>query len=116
MSVPCKCYTFQDYMNRMSTQRLCLANTCYLNNVCQKQKCAFETAQYNQQRVYSLMCKHPELFPIISATVGVGYSAAQQRQYSNMFWKRLGSSMTTGSNWRGFGATSNPGSEVRYTS
>ena len=115
MSIPYRCFTFQDYLNRISTQRLALPNVCYLNAVCQSQKCAREVAQYNQQRVYSQMCRHPELFPLISSTYNIGLTEAQQRMYSNMFWRRLGSAMTTGTNLPGFGATSITGSEVPFT-
>ncbi len=110
------CRTFQNYNNYATTQQYILPNVCRQNNCIQAQRCAFETAQYNQQRIYTLMTRQPELFPIVSTTQCVGLNDAQKRQYSNMWWRRLGSQMTTGANWHGFGATAITGSEVPYTS
>ncbi len=109
------CRTFQNYNNYASTQQLILPNICAQNRIIQGQQCAFQTAQYNQQRVYTLMTRQPELFPIISTTQSVNLTAQQQRQYSNMWWRLLGAQMKTGANWPGFGATAITGSDVPYT-
>ena len=110
------CRTFQNYNNYASTQQVILPNVCRQNQCIQAQRCAFETAQYHQQRMYTLMTRNPELFPIISTTQCVGLNDFQKRQYSNMWWRRLGSQMSTGANWRGYGATAITGSDVPYTS
>jgi hypothetical protein len=110
------CRTFQNYNNYAQNISVILPNICAQNKCVQNQQCRFQTAQYNQQRIYTLMTRNPELFPIVSTTQCVGLSDQQKRQYSNMWWRRLGSQMTTGTNWNGFGATAITGSEVPYTS
>jgi hypothetical protein len=109
------CRTFQNYNNYSINQQVILPNICNHNRIIQNQQCAFQTAQYNQQRIYTLMTRNPELFPIVSTTQGLGLSVEQQRQYSNIWWRRLGSQMTTGANWQGFGATAITGSNIPFT-
>jgi hypothetical protein len=115
MSTPCKCVTYQNYNNYTINQQICLPNVCRLNRICQQQKCALQTAHYNVQRRYTQMCRNPQNFPIISWTQCNGLTPAQQRLYSNMWWRRYGSQMSTGTNLIGFGATAITGSEVPYT-
>ncbi len=109
------CRTFQNYNNYTQTQSLILPNICTQNKCIQNQQCNYQTAQYNQQRLYSLMTRYPELFPIVLTTQCIGLNAEQQRQYSNIWWRRLGAQMSTGTNWKGFGATAITGSEVPFT-
>jgi hypothetical protein len=114
-TVPYKCRTFQNYNNYMQTQQIPLPNICYLNRICQKQACVRQIYQYNSQRNYSNMTRNPQDYPIISWTQQNGLTPAQQRLYSNMWWRRMGSQMTTGTNLIGFGATAITGSDVPYT-
>lgn len=91
----------------------CKNNPC----ICQKTICIqnnkFINAQYKQQLKYSKMCRNPQKFPIISTTKHINLPKNYQRIYSNMWWKRLGSSQSTPtvSGWPSIALT---GSEIPY--
>ncbi len=109
------CRTFQNYNNYMENQRIILPNICRQNRIIQAQQCALQRAQNIVQRRYTQMSRNPQNFPIISSTQYICLTPEQQRQYSNMWWRRYGSQMSTGTNLIGFGATAITGSEVPYT-
>ena len=85
--------------------------------VCQKNICIqngkFIKKQYEQQLKYSKMCRNPQNFPIITSVIHINLPKNYQRRYSNMWWKRLGSSQSTPtvSGWPGMAIT---GSEIPY--
>jgi hypothetical protein len=73
----------------------------------------FIKKQYEQQIRYSNMCKNPQQFPIITSVKQINLPKRYQRRYSNMWWRRLGSSQSTPtvSGWPSIALT---GSEIPY--
>ena len=57
---------------------------------------------------------YPERFPIISSVKNKNLTLAQQRAYSNLWWKQFGTSqcLPVNNNWGGFYLV---GSDVPYT-
>jgi hypothetical protein len=60
------------------------------------------------------MRRFPERFPLISSTQNINLTPAEQRIYSNMWYRQFGTSqaMPVNDNWGGFYVV---GSEVPYT-
>ena len=67
-----------------------------------------------QQNLYTMMRLYPERFPIISSVKNKNLTLAQQRAYSNLWWKQFGTSQSlpVNNNWGGFYLV---GSDVPYT-
>lgn len=67
-----------------------------------------------QQNLYTMMRLYPEKFPIISSVKNKNLNLAQQRAYSNLWWKQFGTSQSlpVNNNWGGFYLV---GSDVPYT-
>ena len=68
-----------------------------------------------QQNLYTMMRLHPEKFPIISSVKNLNLTLAQQRAYSNRWYRQFGTSQALPVN-DNFGGFYCPGSEVPFTS
>jgi hypothetical protein len=112
----CTTYKFQSYdpltFGKVITYHRPIS--CAIQKNCDINQCNFNKFVWNQQNTYALMRRFPEKFPIIPWTSENGLTPGEQRQYSTMFWKRLGTSqnLPVNNNWGGFAIT---GSEVPYT-
>jgi hypothetical protein len=110
------CHRFQSYDAATLGQnvKICTPNSCRLQLKCAKSNCQFNNYVYAQQNLYAKMRRQPELFPIISWVNGMNLTPAQQRAYSNMWYRQFGTSqaMPVNDNWGGFYVV---GSEVPYT-
>jgi hypothetical protein len=112
----CSCYKFQSY-NRLTfgeNVKICSPNTCKLAQKCRNSQYNFTKYVNNQQNLYTLMRRRPELFPIISWTQNMNLTPEQQRAYSNLWYRQFGTSqaLPVNDNWGGFYVV---GSEVPYT-
>ncbi|MBT3407225.1 hypothetical protein HN415_00935 [Candidatus Woesearchaeota archaeon] len=67
-----------------------------------------------QQNLYAMMRRFPEKFPIISSVKQINLTLAQQRQYSNMWYRQFGTSQALPVN-DNFGGFYLVGSDVPYT-
>ena len=92
----------------------------FVSNLAQKVNCNYDKIfrmrkMNNQQNLYTTMRLNPEKFPIISSVKNINLTLPQQRYYSNLWWRKLGTSQSISVNdvW---GGSSIAGSEVRYTS
>ena len=67
-----------------------------------------------QQDLYANMRRQPEKYPIISWVKNMNLTPAEQRQYSNLWYRQFGTSqaLPVNDNWGGFFIA---GSEVHYT-
>lgn len=112
----CSCYRFQSYnsSNFGKNIKSCVPITCKLNQKCNNSQYNFEKYVLNQQNLYALMRRKPELFPIISSVKEINLTPGQQREYSNLWYRQFGTSQALPANdvWGGFFI---PGSEVPYT-
>ena len=68
-----------------------------------------------QQNLYTMMRLYPEKFPIISSVKKINLTLAQQRAYSNRWYRQFGTSQALPVN-DNFGGFYCPGSEVPFTS
>jgi hypothetical protein len=115
-SMKCGCATFQSYNNFTFGKEIKLCNLLPLwNNIlCQNNQNAKLRKIIRQQDLYALMRRRPELFPITSYVQQMNLSLADQRRYSNMWYRQFGTSQALPVNdvWGGFYVV---GSEVPYT-
>jgi hypothetical protein len=112
----CSCQRFQSY-NRINFGQVvneCSPNTCNLQRNCNTNNINFQKFVINQQNLYALMRRRPELFPIISSVKNIHLTPAQQRAYSNLWYRQFGTSqaLPANDNWGGFYL---PGTETPYT-
>jgi len=107
------CYktVYQDYNNYARNQVIVAYNKCAYNKSICIQQAQFIQKQFQQQLKYSKMCREPASFPLISTSQKINLPPNYQRLYSNMWWRRLGSSQSTPtvSGWPGMAIT---GSDV----
>lgn len=105
---------FQNYNNYNTNLITYSPYPCLVNNTICIQNDKFINKQFKQQIKYSNMCKFPNKFPITSNTQKINLSKSNQRIYSNLWWRRLGSSQSTPtvSGWPGIAIT---GSDVPYS-
>lgn len=112
----CSCHKFQSY-NRFNYAKdisICSPITCKISQICRNNEYKFNKYVYNQQNLYALMRHKPEIFPIINSVKEINLTPAQQRSYSNMWYRQFGTSqaLPVNDNWGGFYLV---GSEVPYT-
>ena len=88
--------------------------SCNVQAICSKNQYKFSQYVLNQQNTYALMRRRPELFGLIPWVSNNGLTPAEQKQYSMLFWRQLGTSNSLPVNdvWSG---TFIPGSETPYT-
>jgi hypothetical protein len=112
----CSCDRFQSYNRNTFGQniKLCSPITCKVNQKCNNSNYQFQKYVLNQQNLYALMRRRPELFPIITSVKEISLSLREQRAYSNLWYRQFGTSqaLPANDNWGGFYL---PGSEVPYT-
>ena len=107
---------FQSYdrLTLGQVQKTCSANTCTNIRTCCRNQYKFQQYVQAQQDLYGLMRRFPERFPLIGFQKIDGLTPAEQRQYSNNWYRQFGTSqaMPANDNWGGFYVV---GSEVPYT-
>ena len=115
-NVSCGCYNFQDYTKPFSAilKKDCALSQIWQNVLCQNAKNAQIRRVIKQQDLYTTMRRNPQLFPIISTVKMMNLSLANQRKYSNMWYRQFGTSqaLPVNDNWGGFFL---PGSETPFT-
>jgi hypothetical protein len=109
-------YTFQSYdpTNFGQDVRVCLPSLCSLNLNCGLNQQNYQNYVLKQQNLYALMRRRPELFPIISSVKEINLSPADQRRYSNLWYRQFGTSQALPAN-DNFGGFYVVGSEVPFT-
>ena len=112
----CSSAKFQSYNRNNFGQVINIStpNTCLVNRELRNQQYKFDKYVLKQQDLYQMMRLYPEKFPLISTTYTNNLTPAQQRIYSNMWYRQFGTSqaMPVNDNWGGFYLV---GSEVPYT-
>jgi len=112
----CTCKISQSYnrLNFGENIKVCTPISCNIKKICDKNEYRFRKYVLNQQDLYALMRRKPELFPIISSVKEINLTLHQQRAYSNLWYRQFGTSqaLPVNDNWGGFYL---PGSEVPYT-
>ena len=115
-TLKCSCHKFQSYNAATFGQnvKICTPISCNVKTICNNNQYQFQKYVLNQQNLYALMRRKPELFPIITSVKEIGLTLPQQRAYSNLFYRQLGTSqaLPANDNWGGFYLV---GSEVPYT-
>ena len=107
------CNKFQSYETGLN-YNLCSPISCNVQKICSKNQYKFQQYVLNQQNLYALMRRRPELFPIISSVKEINLTLAQQRAYSNLWYRQFGTSqaLPANDNWGGFFL---PGTETPWT-
>lgn len=112
----CSCAKFQSYnaVNFGSVVNTCTPISCNVQKICNKNNYKFQKYVLDQQNLYALMRRKPELFPIITTVKNIGLSIPNQRAYSNLWYRQFGTSQSlpVNDNWGGFYL---PGSDVPFT-
>ena len=87
---------------------------CKLQQGCNLNEINYQKYVLRQQNLYAVMRRYPQRFPIISWVKEMNLTIGEQRAYSNMFYRQLGTSqaLPVNDNWGGFYVV---GSEVPYT-
>jgi hypothetical protein len=115
-AMKCGCDTFQSYNTPTFGKDIKLCNLLPLWNriLCQNNQNAKLRKIIRQQDLYALMRRRPELFPITTYVQQMNLSLADQRRYSNLWYRQFGTSQALPVNdvWGGFYVV---GSEVPYT-
>jgi len=112
----CSCHKFQTYSRIRFAEEIsiCTPISCKISQICRNNQYKFDKYVNNQQNLYTLMRHKPESFPIIDSVKKINLTPAQQRQYSNMWYRQFGTSqaLPVNDNWGGFYLV---GSDVPYT-
>lgn len=119
----CQKWNFQNYQNYEQKQTLYLPNECFVNDIIQSQECQQQKAYNRAQNLLHQYRVNPQKFPITSWTSQNGLTKAQQRQYSNYWYRQIGASNACGSVQPGYPYSVNNnwpasaivGSQVSYT-
>ena len=111
----CACRKFQSYSRAHFGEdiTICSPISCRIGQICRNNQYKFDKYVNNQQNLYTLMRHKPESFPIIDSVKGLNLKPAQQRAYSNMWYRQFGTSqaLPVNDNWGGFYLV---GSDVPY--
>ena len=88
--------------------------SCKLQQGCNLNQINYQKYVLKQQNLYARMRHHPEQFGIISWVKNMNLTPGEQRAYSNMWYKRLGTSQSlpVNNDWGGFALN---GTETPYT-
>lgn len=112
----CSSHKFQSYNAATFGQDLTLKSpiSCNVTSICNKNQYKFSQYVLAQQDLYANMRRYPEKYPIISWVKNMNLTHAQQREYSNNWYRQFGTSqaLPVNDNWGGFYLA---GSEVPYT-
>ena len=112
----CSSHKFQSYGPLTFGENITITSpiSCNIQAICSKNQYKFQQYVLNQQNTYALMRRRPELFGLIPWVKENGLTPAEQKQYSMLFWRQLGTSNSLPVNdvWSG---TFIPGSETPYT-
>ena len=114
-TIKCTCDYFQSY-NKFTLGKnikLCFTSQLWNNMLCQNNQNAVLRKIIRQQDLYALMRRYPDRFPIIPSIMQLNLSKADQRRYSNNWYRQFGTSqaLPVNDNWGGFYVV---GSEVPY--
>jgi hypothetical protein len=87
---------------------------CKLQQGCNLNEINYQKYVLRQQNLYALMRRKPYLFPIISWVKEMNLTISEQRAYSNLWYRRFGTSQSlpVNNDWGGFALN---GSETPYT-
>ncbi len=115
-NVDCSCDYFQSYDVPYTAVevRACVLSNLWKRVLCQNANNAKLRKIINQQNLYTLMRRKPELFPIISSVKNLNLPLNYQRRYSNMWYRQFGTSQALPVN-DNFGGFFCPGSETPFT-
>lgn len=112
----CTYKKFQSYETLTFGQDISIPSpiSCNVQQICINNNYKFQKYVLNQQNLYALMRRRPELFPIITSVKEINLTPGEQRQYSNMWYRQFGTSqaLPANDNWGGFYL---PGSETPWT-
>ena len=112
----CSSHKFQSYNRATFGKDITLKYpiTCSIQTICNKNQYKFLQYVQGQQDLYANMRRQPEKYPIISWVKNMNLTPAEQRQYSNLWYRQFGTSNSLPVNdvWSG---TFIPGSETPYT-
>jgi hypothetical protein len=87
---------------------------CKLQQGCNLNQINYQKYVLRQQNLYAVMRRYPERFPIISWVKEMNLTIGEQRAYSNLWYRRLGTSQSLPVN-DNFGGFALNGSETPYT-
>ncbi len=119
----CQKWMFQSYENYFKDKKTFLKNECALSLKCVNQQCQYDRAFNRAQNLLRQYRVNPQNYPIISSTQNINLTKPEQRQYSNYWYRQIGTSNATGSvqpgypysvypNWPGCNIR---GSQTTYT-
>lgn len=119
----CQKWMFQSYENYFKDKKTFLKNECALSQKCQNQACQSQKDFNRAQNLLHQYRVNPQNYPIISSVQQIGLTKPQQRQYSNYWYRQIGTSNAMGSvqpgypysvvpNWPGCNIR---GSQTTYT-
>lgn len=113
----CAVYPYQSYANTNFGKVIKLP---FQSELSRKLNCMYSNVYRirklnKQQNLYTMMRLHPEKFPIISSVKNMNLTLAQQRAYSNRWYRQFGTSQALPVN-DNFGGFYCQGSEVPFTS
>jgi hypothetical protein len=112
----CSCKKFQSYNAATMGEdiSICTPISCNITKICNNNNYKYQKYVLQQQNLYALMRRRPEIFPIISSVKNIGLTPAQQKAYSNLWYRQFGTSQALPVN-DNFGGFYLVGSEVPYT-
>ena len=119
----CQTWYFQSYNQLNQTEKVSLPNQCMMADIIGQQQCQQQKAYNRAQDLLHQYRVNPQKYPLTSWTAQNGLTKAQQRQYSNNWYRQIGTSNACGSvqpgypysvslNWP---ASYIPGSQTTYT-
>ncbi len=119
----CQKWDFQNYENAYTNKKTYLKNMCAIDQTCQKQQCQYEKAFVRAQNLLTQYRRNPQNYPVLPITYSNSINPYFKRQYSNMWYRRIGTSNGMGSVMNGYPYSSNSswpavaltGSNVPYT-
>jgi hypothetical protein len=119
----CQTWYFQSYNQLNQTEKVSLPNQCMMADIIGQQQCQQQKAYNRAQDLLHQYRVNPQKYPLTSWTYQNGLTKAQQRQYSNNWYRQQGTSCAMGSTMNGTPASINanwpgmyiPGSQTTYT-
>jgi len=119
----CQTWYFQSYNQLNQTDKVSLPNPCMMAEIVGQQQCQQQKAYNRAQNLLHQYRVNPQNYPLTSWTYKNGLTKAQQREYSNNWYRQQGTSCAMGSTMNGTPASINanwpgmyiPGSQVTYT-
>lgn len=119
----CQTWYFQSYNQLNQTDKTSLPNQCMMADIIGQQQCQQQKAYNRAQNLLYQYRVNPQKYPLTSWSYQNGLTKAQQRIYSNNWYRQIGTSNSGGSVMNGYPYSSNsswpgmyiPGSQTTYT-